>query len=300
MHIFFATDGSVSARFAQAQILALPWRPPVHVTVMTATHAPRPAAAPWIPALMTHAASAVALRTAEEGRAAEVVDKARLALEAGGLSVATRTHEGPPGPTIVGMARACRADLVAVGSRGLGAYKGFLLGSVSDYVARFADCSVLLVKTPPGAERRFLFAASEPAHVKAMFRWMRELDLSDGARIHQVTVVRSMEDIPPLDGSEWPAAGEAKPPSWLERYREFPEAAEAADGPATDREPVRVTASVRCGQEVPEILASVRDIRPELLVLGAGRGQSPDGPQLGPVTRRLVGQAPCSVLILRA
>ncbi|MGE5247596.1 MAG: hypothetical protein ACM3L8_04540, partial [Verrucomicrobiota bacterium] len=49
-HIFFATDGSVSARFAQAQILALPWRPPVHVTVMTAVEVPHPPFTSLIPA----------------------------------------------------------------------------------------------------------------------------------------------------------------------------------------------------------------------------------------------------------
>ena len=42
MHIFFATDGSASARFAQAQILAMPWRSPVQLTVMTAVHIPPP------------------------------------------------------------------------------------------------------------------------------------------------------------------------------------------------------------------------------------------------------------------
>jgi len=42
MHIFFATDGSASARFAQAQILAMPWRAPVHLTVMTVVHVPPP------------------------------------------------------------------------------------------------------------------------------------------------------------------------------------------------------------------------------------------------------------------
>ena len=74
----------------------------------------------------------------------EVLDKARTDREGRIDSVATRMHLGYAGPTIVDMARACRTDLVTVGSRGLGMYKGFLLGSVSDYVAQHAHCSVLV------------------------------------------------------------------------------------------------------------------------------------------------------------
>ena len=79
------------------------------------------------------------------------------------------------------MAKACRADLVAVGSRGLGAYKGFLLGSVSDYVANYARCSVLLAKTPPKGRRRFLVALDDSAHAAAVVRWLGQLDLSEGS-----------------------------------------------------------------------------------------------------------------------
>jgi nucleotide-binding universal stress UspA family protein len=38
------------------------------------------------------------------------------------------------------------ADLIVLGSRGLGAVQSFLLGSVSDRVAHHAKCAVLIVK----------------------------------------------------------------------------------------------------------------------------------------------------------
>ncbi len=300
MHIFLATDGSVSARFAQAQVLALPWRTHPRITVMMALDEPLPTYG-WVrsAAIRTNGTLRVFPRPGMRGGPVEVLEKVRLAMEENGASVATRIHEGPPGPTIVNTASACRADLVVVGSRGLGEYKGFLLGSVSDYVATQARCSVLLVKTPPGRERRFLCAVGDSAHAEAVLWWMKEFDLSSGAWIHQVMVVRSPDSPLRLDGPGRCGTRETRLHAWLASGGSPPVGPEIPEVPGVAAQAVRVTASVRCGQEVPEILAAVRDFRPEILVLGAGGRGSPDGSSLGAVTRKLIHLAPCSVLVLR-
>ena len=53
---------------------------------------------------------------------------------------------GSPAPTIVDVAEDCGADLIVMGSRGLGLVKGVLLGSVSQYVVENAKCAVMVVK----------------------------------------------------------------------------------------------------------------------------------------------------------
>lgn len=285
MHIFFATDGSVSARFAQAQILSLPWRPPIHVTVMTAVELPHPSDAPHLPAVLRSYEAALGILHREaEIRGTKMLERARHALEGRADSVATRIHAGDAASTIVDMARACGADLVAVGSRGLGPYKGFLLGSVSTFVAQHAACTVLVAKTPPGRQRRFLFAVDGSARQESVLGWLEALDLSAGARIHIVRILPW--EFGALDD---PAGGE-----WsLEEL-------ETAVRQASPHGSVEASAEARRGQELPQILESIRSFNPQLVVMGARGWHCPAWSTIARVTLKLIEQAPCSVLVVRS
>ena len=60
------------------------------------------------------------------------------------LHVSTETVQQTAGPALV--AASDGADLLVVGSRGLGGFEGLVLGSVSQYCARHASCSVVVVR----------------------------------------------------------------------------------------------------------------------------------------------------------
>ena len=53
---------------------------------------------------------------------------------------------GDPADEIVAYAKLHSADLIVLGRRGLGSFKGLLFGSTSQQVAHDADCAVMTVK----------------------------------------------------------------------------------------------------------------------------------------------------------
>ena len=78
--------------------------------------------------------------------AKDVAEKAKTsASEAGATKVRAFVKMGPPARTIVRFAEERDADLIVLGSRGMGDLEGFLLGSVSHKVTSLADCPVLVV-----------------------------------------------------------------------------------------------------------------------------------------------------------
>ncbi len=60
--------------------------------------------------------------------------------------VAIETEEGPIARSIVGRAKSFKADLIVIGSRGMGDVEGMLRGGVSHRVETLAKCPVLVVK----------------------------------------------------------------------------------------------------------------------------------------------------------
>lgn len=78
--------------------------------------------------------------------------------------------EGTPATALVAAARS--ADLLVVGSRGLGGFKGLVLGSVSQRVAHHAPCPVVVIGTdarvgPAGVMRRAAAAGNASAAISS-------------------------------------------------------------------------------------------------------------------------------------
>ena len=89
-------------------------------------------------------------------KAEDLVAQSAKVLETAGFRVATSVKEGDARAEILKFAEGWQPDLIVVGSHGGKGLDRFLLGSVSEAVARHANCSVQIVRParPPGAEGR--------------------------------------------------------------------------------------------------------------------------------------------------
>jgi nucleotide-binding universal stress UspA family protein len=82
----------------------------------------------------------------EKSQAQALLLKIGKALHSKGFKVSAILEEGDPKSKILELARKWRADLIVVGSHGRKGLEHFLLGSVSEAVARYAPCAVEIVR----------------------------------------------------------------------------------------------------------------------------------------------------------
>jgi nucleotide-binding universal stress UspA family protein len=81
------------------------------------------------------------------------LDERARSLRAEGVEISeAHLAHGDPDNEIVRFAEDAHADLIVLGSRGLGRLRRALLGSVSDSVVRHAHCPVLVVRQEPTHE----------------------------------------------------------------------------------------------------------------------------------------------------
>ena len=89
----------------------------------------------------------MAARLKQRERAKEFVAYATRKLEGTGFKVSSSIEEGDARSVILREAEAWDADLIVLGSHGRTGLVRFLIGSVSEAVARHARCSVQIVRT---------------------------------------------------------------------------------------------------------------------------------------------------------
>lgn len=146
MKILFATDGSAYSKAALKEIAGRPYPPQssLHIVtvidnvLMTTRNAPLGALNEFY---------AEAGRKAERSAEKTVKNAAKvLSTQNPELTITTAIINGSPKSVILEEAEILVADLIIVGSRGHGAVKSFMLGSVSQAIALHAKCSVEIVR----------------------------------------------------------------------------------------------------------------------------------------------------------
>jgi len=74
-----------------------------------------------------------------------ILDAALEMLGESEFEIQAELREGPEAESILNFAKNSQADIIVMGTRGMGALKGLLLGSVSRKVIHYATCPVMVV-----------------------------------------------------------------------------------------------------------------------------------------------------------
>lgn len=130
----------------------------------------------------------------EKAKAVEACHRIEQMFEGANARVQTAIVEGHPGETIVEEAKKRSIDLIVIGAVGHSLFDRMLLGSVSDFVATHARCSVLVVRPDRLRElehRSFnvCVAYDDSDACKMAIRRFGEFDWSRNTKIDLVSMI---------------------------------------------------------------------------------------------------------------
>ena len=146
MKILLAVDGSTCSDAAVEAVAKRPWPEKSELKVINVAEPPiLMGMEPWIASpqyfgTLERSIRETALRVLETAVAKLKTSKFNS------LQVSSQMIQGSPAQMIVEEAERWGADLIVMGSRGLGAWSRLLLGSVSNSVVHHAKCSVEIIR----------------------------------------------------------------------------------------------------------------------------------------------------------
>ncbi|MEO8694712.1 MAG: universal stress protein [Acidimicrobiales bacterium] len=258
------------------------------VVAVSTWFAPVPVMSPWLP----NVDLPIDLTEPTEKGLADTV-AAVVGDEFASVRVEQRVIHGAPGPVLI--AEAVHSDLVVVGSRGLGGFKGLLLGSVSHQVVTHAACAVVVVPqagpvVAAGGPRRIVVGVDGSANSIAALRWAAERAQVSGVTIRAVFAWR----LPPVSPTPPEISGGLPPTNVVGHAAavtldDF--LREAALPPDVNVEPINV-------EGTPAKVLVDEGAHAELLVLGARGHGGFTGLLLGSVATAVTRHAQCPVAVI--
>lgn len=269
MRLLFATDGSRGADVALDFVSALPLACADHVTVLTVpTYS-------FMGTPLLERGQADLLADRGDASARGIAARSLERFSARGVPGTIDVRAGPITEAIEIAALEYAADVIVIGSRGLGAFAGSILGSVAQVLARHASVPVLVVRECRTGPRRILVAVDGSDDARAAIALLARMPLPGDA---EITLVHVLEH----------SADEARAEMVLVQ------AARTLAPHVVDQ------AIVERGHVAEQLLARAALMNTDLIVLGS-RGQTRAvGFLQGSVADQVLSQAHCAVLVAKA
>lgn len=299
MRILVATDGSVHSETAAKTLVAM--GPPAHaqIAVLYVIEALHYYATPLVPPPYYHELHRVERELNREAQeaAGRATDEIARIVSGAGASVETILKTGHPADTIVSTVEETDYDLAVVGSKGLTGSHMFALGSVSQKVAKYAPCSVLMTRPPADPKdetlSKVILATDGSVHSLAAARFLSLFRLSPDCEIVLLHVLPPAPSWAPKSGSSM----EALEQLGLAMIRSADEAIDKTkDNLSTD---ARITTLVGEGDPAQEILRVGAETGADLTVMGYMGLSGVKRFLLGSVSQKVSRYSHGSVLVVK-
>ena len=201
---------------------------------------------------------------------------------------------GDPAECIIQTAEEHRTDLILLGHRGMTESAGFLLGGVSQKVATYAPCSVLICKDAVPVLERMLLAVDGSDASKHAAQFLEKLPFKGSLRL-MIEMVWAPP--PPSLLSSMSKSSFVTPKTSSAKSKGEAFLSEVAE--PFQRGPYDVEFAWRCGDPPLAILESAKQQDVQMIVVGARGLKGIKRFLLGSVSQKVLEHAPCSVLIVR-
>jgi nucleotide-binding universal stress UspA family protein len=292
MHILVATDGSESSAGARDLVGSLPWPEGTAITLLMAYELP----VSWVSGAAVSGDWMDAAENDLRRQLQEDVAEMARPLEGRGWTVDWRVVDGRPASVIRTVAGELDADLVVMGSRGHGAIRSMLLGSVSAEIAGNADRPVLVARHDHVS--RMLVATDGSDCASSIPRRLGDLGVFAGLSAVALSVAtldspayELLVNLYTLGGAQL----EEQRAQLLSTHREHAERM-SADLGATG---IEAEAVVATGDPAHEIVRVAAERQADLVVTGSRCLHGLDRLVLGSVARNVLLHAEASVLVMR-
>jgi nucleotide-binding universal stress UspA family protein len=293
MRVLLAVDGSTSSDQARQLVGSLSWPEETIIEVVASV-------APAVYSLGMTALPMEATSLAEVADAeamAEVVEAAASALEAPGRIIRRSVLQGRAATVIVHEAGLFRAELLVVGSRGLGPLRSMLLGSVSAEIVDHAPCPVLVVRG--AAVGSILLAVDGSASAAAAVAYLAGARFLADHPVEVLSVAAGGSRLPRVPSSAVTDRAITMDGAWIAARREWSGAFAAAATEELRADGVDARWSISQGDSAHEIIEAALEFGCDLIVMGSRGLSGLTRVLVGSVTRNVLLHTAASVLIVR-
>ena len=258
------------------------------VILLHAVDVPAPAYPMMVPEVARDLSTAQERAMREEGERVLRTAASLLPLNAG--PVAKFLEVGKPIDVILSVAERERIELIVMGSRGVGALRELMLGSVSHRVVTHAAASVLIVGTPLRPVRHMVLAVEGPEEADAAVRSLERRPFKDPGEITVLSVI-------PYAHPAWPV-GAVIPEPWQKEV--LMGATHFAEAVASKLTAIgyRAKGIAAQGSSAAEILKTAATEHADLLMMGS-RHRGLSRAMMGSTSHAVLHRAACPIFIVR-